>query len=160
MGFGFYDLGYLPPERALDALGQVASIGGEQPAALGAGLGQRLEVGGEGAIGVVAAAVKGAFLLVLLLHYVAAALGTLDADLYLEGLGEFAVGVAAAGYEFAEAPELDYHRLAALGADLVGGFLHRYLFHFLGGALQALGEGGVKLLDDRHPVLVLISDLV
>ena len=73
------------------------SIDSLEAAALGAGLGEGLEIGGEVAIRVVAAAIKSALLFVYSLYQLTATPGTADPDLNLKGLGIFAVRVTTAG---------------------------------------------------------------
>ena len=87
----------LPSIAAFTAFCPFASVQGEEAAALGAGLGEGLEIYGELAIGVVATAIKGSLLPAQLLHQLATTLRTLNTNLNLEGFGILAIRVTAAG---------------------------------------------------------------
>ncbi len=77
----------------------------------------------EVALWIVGAAVKRAALLRAALHDRAAAFGTGRAGVFDDRLGGFALGVAAARDELAEAAGLDHHGAPAGRADFVGRFV-------------------------------------
>src|SRR5262245_44746170 len=90
----------------------------EGRSALGTRLRHRARPHRERALGIVGARVERLAALAPALHELAAVLGTGDAQRHR--LGRLALRVARARHEFAEAPVLDHHRLAAGRAGLVG----------------------------------------
>ena len=136
---------------ALGALCPVSPVGGEESAALGAGLGEGSDIDGKLAVRVIAAAVEGALLFAYLLHNLTAALRAFNANLNQEGLGRLALGVAATGQKLSEAPGFDYHWLTTFGAVFVGCFLQFYLFHKLGGITQGYSQRAYKNPEPPSP---------
>src|SRR5215212_8581479 len=115
-------LGHPDLGAALGAGGGVrVLVGGEQAAAVRAGLGQRRLPEGEVAVGVAVAAVEGLAALGPLGDDLAlAALGTDAVRLLAQVLDALALGVVGAAQERPEAAAALDHRLAALGAGHVG----------------------------------------
>ena len=121
-----------------------------QVAAFGALFVHRFEVGDKFAFGVVGAAVEGAAA-PLALDEPAAAFGAGDLQLLGrgEGFGVFALGVGAAGEEFAPTGVLDHHGGAALVADLIRRF---GLFRFGAVEIAAVAALGEVAAGDELPV--------
>jgi len=70
---------------------------GEQPAASGAGLGERPKIGNEITVGIAAAAIENAFLFTHSFQQRMAALRAVNPNLNLKWFGVFAIRVAGAG---------------------------------------------------------------
>ena len=134
---------------------------GEQPAAPGAGLGERLKVGDEIAVGVAAAPVESPLLLADPLHDFSAALRAVSSYFYLERLRILALGETAAGDKFPEAPRLDYQRLAAFGTGVTRFLIRQlHLLRRLERILQVFIKRSIEVLDNTRPVALLAGDIV
>src|SRR4030042_847638 len=157
----FYLLLQFVPVSSFYTPGVTLPVNGSKSATFRALLFERFVVGGKSAIRVITASVKFLLFFVYLLYQFIAAFRAFYPGLYLVRTGCLAFGISAAGKQLAEASGLDYHRLAAIWAYLLGHFVRKfYSFHRFGSLGQILLERRIKIPYDTDPVPLFTSYLI